>query len=388
MKKNILFISYDSICDPISNSQKLSPILKFSKKKQLNIFLISFEKKKDFRSKRIKIIERQFKKSHINWIKLPYFSNFFLRLVVFLYSQLLFSYVIIYFKIKIIHAWSYIPMMFLIFPNFILRRKIIFDIRGFWFDEKRDFNQINSFSYFFLKKIEKILFKSANKIITLSKKSIKIVSNNFNIEKKNIFYVTTFTDKKKYKLLKIKNKKNYKFLYLGSAKNSYDFDKVLDFIKIFNQYFQNWSFTAFSNDKNYILNKIKETNLKQNKFKVSTISTDKVKTKIANYNFAIYFIKPTFAKKASCPTKLGEIMFSGIPIITNYDIGDINSYEKRSNIILFNFHSINKKNVSKKIKSITKLKKNPKILRQIKFADKFFNEDIYIKKLFNIYKNI
>ena len=279
-------------------------------------------------------------------------------------------------------------MILLIFPNFILRRKILFDIRGFWFDEKKDFNQINNFSYLFLKKIEKILFRSAHKIITLTKKSIKIISNNFNIKKENIHFVTTFTDKKKYKISNIKNEKNYKFLYLGSAKNSYDFDKVLYFMQIFNEYFKNWRFTAFSSHKNYILKKIKETNLKKNKFKVSTISTDKVKSKISNYNFVIYFIKPTFAKKASCPTKLGEIMFSGIPIITNYGVGDIDTFKNKSSIILFNFNKINKENISKKIKEIIKLKKNPKISRQRKLADKFFDEDIYINKLINIYKNI
>ena len=388
MKKNILFISYDSICDPISNSQKVSPLLKYFKKNNLNICLISFEKKKDYRSKRIKIIEKKFKELHINWIKLPFYNNFFLRLAIFLFSQLLLIYVIFFYKIKIIHAWSYIPMMLLIIPNFFLRRRVVFDIRGFWFDEKRDFDQINQISYYVLKKIEKILFKSAYKIITLTKKSINIISKNFDIQKKNIYFVTTFTNKKNYKISLIKNEKNYNFLYLGSAKNSYDFNKVLDFMKIFNEYFKNWRFSAFSSHKNFILKKIHGSNLNKNKFKVSTISIDKVKSNISNYNFAIYFIKPTFAKKASCPTKLGEILFSGIPIITNYGVGDIDMFEKKSNIVLFNFNKINEKEISKKIANIVKLKKNPQIQKQRLFADKFFDEEIYVNKILKIYKNI
>jgi glycosyltransferase involved in cell wall biosynthesis len=39
-------------------------------------------------------------------------------------------------------------------------------------------------------------------------------------------------------------------------------------------------------------------------------------------DLSIFFIKPVFSKKASSPTKQGEIMAMGIPIICNTDVGD------------------------------------------------------------------
>jgi glycosyltransferase involved in cell wall biosynthesis len=39
-------------------------------------------------------------------------------------------------------------------------------------------------------------------------------------------------------------------------------------------------------------------------------------------HLSIYFIKQAYSKKASSPTKTGEIMAMGIPIITNSGIGD------------------------------------------------------------------
>ena len=40
-------------------------------------------------------------------------------------------------------------------------------------------------------------------------------------------------------------------------------------------------------------------------------------------NAGIFFIKPTFSKKASMPTRLGEYLASGVPCLCNTGIGDI-----------------------------------------------------------------
>ena len=96
---------------------------------------------------------------------------------------------------------------------------------------------------FFSKKIEKLLFKSAFKIITLSKKSVNIICKNFNIKKK-MFILSLHLNKKNYKISKMKDKK-FKFLYLGSAKILIIL-KSFRFFKIFDEYIKNWHFTAFS----------------------------------------------------------------------------------------------------------------------------------------------
>ena len=39
-------------------------------------------------------------------------------------------------------------------------------------------------------------------------------------------------------------------------------------------------------------------------------------------DLSLFFVRPTFSKSASSPTKQGEIMGMGIPLICNNDIGD------------------------------------------------------------------
>ena len=40
-------------------------------------------------------------------------------------------------------------------------------------------------------------------------------------------------------------------------------------------------------------------------------------------DYAISFIRPTYSKAASCPTKLGECLALGVPVLTNGGVGDV-----------------------------------------------------------------
>jgi len=43
---------------------------------------------------------------------------------------------------------------------------------------------------------------------------------------------------------------------------------------------------------------------------------------ISIMQYSLFFIKPCFSKKASSPTKQGEIMAMGIPVVCNSGVGD------------------------------------------------------------------
>jgi glycosyltransferase involved in cell wall biosynthesis len=48
-----------------------------------------------------------------------------------------------------------------------------------------------------------------------------------------------------------------------------------------------------------------------------------VPTLLSLSDYSIFFIKPCYSKKSSSPTKHGEIMAMGIPVITNNGVGDV-----------------------------------------------------------------
>jgi glycosyltransferase involved in cell wall biosynthesis len=44
---------------------------------------------------------------------------------------------------------------------------------------------------------------------------------------------------------------------------------------------------------------------------------------MAAADLGLFFIKPVFSKQASSPTKMGEMLALGLPIVTNAGVGDV-----------------------------------------------------------------
>lgn len=376
--KKILYISYDSINDPISESQIL-PVLK-SLSKSYQVHLISFEK--TILKKKIKFLG--------GWDKIQYRKSILGKIYTFILCFFKIYFLLKRKDIKIVHCRSYIPGIIVWFVKKIIPIKYIFDIRGFWFDEKKDAKLISIFSYKILKSFEKVLFNDAECIVTLSKRSIPYINKVLKSNKNKVHFVNCFTDTIKFRksLNSIKNK--VIFGYVGNVSLSYNFGKVLDFLKIYNNINPNWNFLFVNNylklkDKKKLF---RNTNLNEKIFHLETKfkSIEKIYKKV---NIGIYFLKKDFSKIASCPTKLGEMMSSGIPVITNSGIGDIKLYldnKKKSGFIIDKLNTKNIKQMNNfilKKKNYLKLKKNARY-NAIKYFEK--NKNILIYK--NIYKNI
>jgi glycosyltransferase involved in cell wall biosynthesis len=57
--------------------------------------------------------------------------------------------------------------------------------------------------------------------------------------------------------------------------------------------------------------------------------------------FSIFFIKPAYSKKASSPTKLGELLSMGIPVICNSNVGDVDHIitKSKTGIVIKHFNN-------------------------------------------------
>lgn len=379
MKKKILYISYDSLLDNISKSQIL-PLLKFLNKKNYEIYLISFEKKKN-----------NLKLKYVNeWEQIQFHNNKILKILSFFKCIFLILRFIKYENIKIIHCRSYIPAISVFFLKKIIKFKYIFDIRGFWFDEKRDAGLIDNISYFFLKLIEKKIYQNADSILTLSYKSINHISNLFDVKKNRINFVSCFTDTQIFKVRKKKLRKHIIFGYVGNVSLSYDFNKVVNFLKIYNDINPNWTLIFINNhlEKNKI-NDLFYNFPYKNKIKIRKTNYYKINSLYKKIDLGIYFLKKSFAKIGSCPTKLGEMLSCGIPVITNGGVGDIERYlnsEKKCGYII---NKINKEKIKDIYSSFEKnylqYKKNARHIA-LKYFEKNKNLEIYKSKYEQLFK--
>src|SRR6185437_6564695 len=77
------------------------------------------------------------------------------------------------------------------------------------------------------------------------------------------------------------------------------------------------------NAKAEILRLANKFNLDEKKIIVKEATRKEVPALLSLSKFAVFFIKPCYSKIASSPTKHGEIMAMGIPVISNAGVGDV-----------------------------------------------------------------
>lgn len=356
----VLYISYDGMTDPLGQSQVLPYIIGLSKK-GYNFHLISFEKQDRYTSSK-KDIEEICHSNNINWHPLSYTKN----------PPLLSTIKDVYrlnryatdlhkrYKFSIIHCRSYISSLVGVNLKKKFGIKFIFDMRGFWADERVDgkiWNLKNPiykivFNYFKRKEIQ--FFNEADQIISLThagKKEI-LKSQKINIKENKITVIPCCSDLQifnekmidlnKSEEFKINNNlMNKKILgYVGSIGTWYLLDEMLAFFKIQKEKHNNLHFLFITkDDASGIFSKAEALAIPKSDISIISSSRQDMPTYISLFNCSIFFIKPCFSKLASSPTKQGELMSMGIPLIVNDGVGDTSFIvEKyRAGITLNNF---------------------------------------------------
>ena len=365
MKFESIYITYDGICEPISESQILPLINSLSKNRK--IILISLERK--VKKKILNIVKNN---KNILWFKYNYFSNklVFLNFIILAYLNIKIFYLLKKHKIKIIHLRSLIPYISIMIPSLFYKVNIIYDMRGFWIQEKIDrynWNK-NSIVVKTLKKIEIHLLKKSKKIICLTENSIKILSSKYNLNINKFTKIPTTVDLNLFKKNQnIKNKLT-NFCYLGTTKYAYDFNLLIKFfIKLKTN---NISYNLFIISKDKINTNILK-NIGEDNYKILDLEREDVIKKLNSIDFGIFFLKNNKSVAASYPTKIGEFMSMGIPIICNKFNTDFEKiFDKKNCFINYEQDS----NILNVIDAIKSYKDNHKISSEcISFAKEELN---------------
>ncbi len=340
---NILYISYDGLTDQLGQSQVMPYLIGLSK--EHTITLISCEKKDKLYQDNNET-KNILKTSKIDWypviytLKPPILSTIYnikkIKSKILKLNNL--------HQIEIVHCRSYIPALIGLYLKKKLNIKFVFDMRGFWPDERIESNLWNiknpvfKIIYTFFKQKEKKFLSQADYVISLTQNAkneilkrkdisnqpvpVKVIpccvdtvlfsEQNVNIQKK-AYYKKIFDI----------NEKDFVISYLGSLSTWYMPEQMLKFFKQITLKYHNAKLLFITKEpKKLILNLLKKYNIPDNKIIITQARRKEVPVLLSLSKISIFFIKPVFSKKASSPTKMGEIMSMGIPIICNTGIGD------------------------------------------------------------------
>lgn len=356
-KTRVLYLSYDGMTDPLGQSQVI-PYLEGLSKEGYEFTLISFEKPERFEKNR-ETIAALLKQSNIDWVPLPYTKKPPVLSTVWDLYKMRSTAVLLnrQKQFSIVHCRSYISAMTGMHMQQRFGTKFIFDMRGFYADERVEggiwklSNPVFKAVYNFFKKKEQQFFSTANYTVSLTQKGKNIIQGWKNIKNQPIpiqvipccadldLFSEKSIDAGTLQQLRSQFKltgNEFVLNYLGSVGTWYMLDEMLDFFKCLLTFKPDARFLFITGEPaGDILGKAKSKGIPEACFIITPAPHKQVPTYLALSSCSIFFIKPVFSKSASSPTKQGEIMGMGMPHICNAGVGDVDDIiDERSGVLI------------------------------------------------------
>lgn len=341
----VLYLSYDGLTDGLGRSQILPYILGLEERGH-GFTIVSFEKRDRFHAGR-SAIERLIAGRNIKWIPLrytpspPILSTVYdvlrlRKLVKRLHREQPFS---------VIHCRSYITSL----VGLHLKRRecvpFVFDMRAFYADERVDGNLWNLRNpifktvYHFFKRMERAFLQEADFTVSLTGKGRDIIHSWTGLKGQPlpIEVIPCCADLNHFSPDRVRPelrdslmaelgllKDDLVLTYLGSVGTWYMLPEMLDFFKVLLSGRPNAKLLFITPDSaDEILPIVSEKGILQDHIIIRQADREEVPTYLSLAHVALFFIKPVFSKSGSSPTKHGEMLGMGLPLITNANVGDM-----------------------------------------------------------------
>ncbi|HCK03472.1 MAG TPA: hypothetical protein DHV86_01740 [Methylophilaceae bacterium] len=340
----VLYISIDGIMEPLGYSQVLKYLERLSRDHAIN--LISFEKKDDLKNLvHLNAITKKCNDHNICWYRLKYRSGFcglgkLVNIINLIFAPI---YIFLKKKIHLVHIRSYMPGIVIPVLKALFEFKLIFDMRGFWVDEKHDRLgwSKKSFKYRFFKQLECYLLNTSDHIVTLTNSSKNIIAKRFNITPTSIQVIPTCVDFHEFRRVEnLSTNRSLTIGYLGSVDTAYDFPKFCILISQMQSYLDQTIILKVltSQSHAHVARLIPQQVLSKLLLEVKFVDRAKLSEEISSFDFLGFYLKENFSINASMPTKIAEALACGIPIVCNgfnSDIKDI--LEKKDIGLIYDF---------------------------------------------------
>ena len=243
----------------------------------------------------------------------------------------------------IVHCRSYIPAR----AGLALKRRFgvrfLFDMRGFWPDEKVEGNNWNLANplyaavYRYFKQLESRLLRGADHIVSLTAagKAQLLTRPELQGADARISVIPCCVDFDHFPLATQATRHAARerlgiaaddptLLYLGSLGSWYMLDEMLDFLRVYQSRHSAARFLFVTpDDAQPIRDAAAARGVDPDRLTILAASREEVPQLMAAADLGIFFIKPVFSKTASSPTKMGEMLALGLPIVANDGVGDV-----------------------------------------------------------------
>lgn len=331
-----LYISYDGILEPLGESQILPYVLGLGR--EFRLTLMTFEKAAHLAgTEKVREVENRLRSVGVRWVRLRYHKRPLIWSTMWdiLTAVLVIARICLSQEVVLVHARGYVPALIAVLVKTIVRFKILFATEGFWADEKVVAGHWSSgdLIYRITKRCERLFYESADAIVSLTHEARRLIpSLGYRLRSGvPLEVISTCTDLERFRpgaksqeLLARLGLTGYLVIgCVGTMHNWYLRKPMLDYMAYLVQHLEGTKILVVTLDNHQQLwADARAAGLPADRLVVTMSDFSAMPEHIRLMDFGFFFIEACFAKKGSNPTKLGEFLACGVPVIINDGVGD------------------------------------------------------------------
>jgi len=395
--KPVLYISYDGILDPLGQSQ-IQPYVKGLAGLGVPMHVLSFEKPQTVRSDELCLVAERFRTLGIGWTRLRYHKRpaVFSTLWDIFRGTLAALWITVRRKVRVIHARSYIAALIALFLCLPTRLRFLFDMRGFWADERVEGGiwPAGGVLYRVFKRLERSFLCRADAVVILTRRGSEVLREMNAGPLPPVEVIPTCVDLELFHPPEKKEQldNRIKLIYLGSFGTWYLVEEMIAFYKVLAGRLPESSFTLVTpSDPGLVRKAADRVNMPaaaREKMTVTYLPYTQVPKALARADCSIFFIRPSFAKQASCATKLAESLACGLPVLINSGIGD-QDREVESRRVGVVLEELNEENYCRAVDNLVALLADKSLSSRCRAAaEEDFSLERAVGKYLELYRNL
>ena len=392
---SILYISYDGMLEPLGQSQVLAYLKPLSVGRRIH--LISFEKSEDW----VNVSEREqlsqdIARAGIIWHPLRYhkWPSAMATAWDIACGTTFGLWLVLRHRLRIVHARSYVPSVMALALKRFTGVKYIFDMRGFWADERVDGGLWARSGRMFrvAKGFERHFLLTADHVVSLTHAAVREMQCFDYLQGRMppVTVIPTCADLSRFKPLPRDTvDRGFVLGYVGAVGLYYLFDEVATCFASLLCIKPNARFLIVNRGQHgYIRERLSAAGVPDSAVEITMVTHAEVPQQMSRMDVGIFFIKPVFSKQASAPTKLAEFLGCGIPCLGNAGVGDMAEVIEGENVGVA-IKSFDATSMTVAIQQLLKLVADPVTsVRCVATAQRHFSLDMGVKSYDQIYREL
>jgi glycosyltransferase involved in cell wall biosynthesis len=278
-------------------------------------------------------------------------------------------------RVDLLHARGHVPALMATIGGG-RRSKLLFDVRGFMPEEYVDAGlwKPNGLLFRTAKMIEHRLLRRADAFVVLTDRAKDLLTAQLageHITAPPIEVIPCCVDLSQFPRPSSAGKAEARrrrglggrtvALYLGSTAGFYLFDELVDFVERWRDADPSVFLSVITQrDTERVSKLLTARGFAPEDYSVRTVAPRDVATEVAAADVGLSFIKPTYSKQASSPTKIAEYLACGLPVVANAGVGDLDAQIAGSDVGVL-VHRLDQSGYDQAIPELQVLLKDPQL---------------------------